>query len=48
MKVSLRRAVTRPEAIALQLASVAVFILLWTVLTSGEPEERVLSPLTIN
>jgi len=43
----LRTALTRPRALALQAASIAVFLLIWTLLTWGAPEQRILSPLTL-
>jgi len=47
MKVSLRRSLTRKKSLALQLATVAALFALWTLLTWGEAEQRVLSPLTL-
>ena len=47
MKIGLRTALTQPRALALQVGSVALILLLWTALTWGEPERRILSPLTV-
>src|SRR3989304_5934661 len=47
MRVGLRTALTRPRALALQVGAVALFLLVWTALTWGEPEQRILSPLTL-
>ena len=46
-KLGLRTALPRVPALAVQVGSIAVFLLLWTALTWGQPEERVLSPLTV-
>ena len=47
MNGALRKNLTRPLALALQVGSVAVVLLVWFLLTWGAPEERVLSPLTL-
>jgi ABC-type nitrate/sulfonate/bicarbonate transport system permease component len=47
MNGALRKNLTRPVALGLQAASVAVVLLVWFLLTWGAPEERVLSPLTL-
>lgn len=47
MKVHLRRPLGRMRAVGLQFASVAAFLVLWSLLTWGEPESRILSPLTV-
>jgi NitT/TauT family transport system permease protein len=47
MNGRLRTALRRPRALALSGAAVLAFFLVWTLLTWGEPEERILSPLTI-
>jgi NitT/TauT family transport system permease protein len=47
MKIRLRRSPGRTRALALQAATVAGFLALWALLTAGEPEARILSPLTL-
>jgi NitT/TauT family transport system permease protein len=47
MRVRLRRSLTRRRALLLQVGSVAAFFVIWTALTWGEPEKRMLSPLTV-
>ena len=47
MNASLRKSLPRSRILLLQLASVAAVLLLWTALTQGPAEERVLSPLTL-
>lgn len=47
IQANLRKALTRPLAIALQVGSVVTVLLLWFLLTLGSPEERILSPLTL-
>ena len=47
MNFDLRRALPRGRAVMLQAASVAVLLLVWTLLTWGEAESRILSPLTL-
>jgi NitT/TauT family transport system permease protein len=47
MKTTLRKPLTTWPSVLVQIASVAVMLVLWTLLTWGEPEKRVLSPLTL-
>lgn len=47
MRVRLRRSLLRSRALLLQVGSVAVFFLVWTACTWGEPEQRLLSPLAV-
>jgi ABC-type nitrate/sulfonate/bicarbonate transport system permease component len=47
MQVRLRKSLTRWRSLALQVGAVALFLVLWTLLTWGEPETRVLSPLAV-
>jgi NitT/TauT family transport system permease protein len=47
MKIRLRQSLGRTRAVALQTATVVVLFMLWALLTWGEPESRVLSPLTL-
>ncbi len=44
---SLRKALSQPYAIGLQIGSVAVVFGLWYLVTAGSPEDRILSPLTL-
>ena len=47
MNGGLRKSITRPMALALQVGSVVLVLLVWFLLTWGAPEERILSPLTL-
>ena len=47
MRVRLRRSLLRSRALMLQAGSVAVFFVVWTACTWGEPEQRLLSPLAV-
>jgi ABC-type nitrate/sulfonate/bicarbonate transport system permease component len=47
MKTALRKALSRPLAVGLQVASVLAVLGLWFGVTAGSPEERILSPLTL-
>lgn len=47
MKTALRKGLSKPIAIGLQVGSVIVILLLWFAVTAGHPEERLLSPLTL-
>lgn len=47
MHASLRKPLPRARALVLQLASVFAFLALWTALTWGPAESRLLSPLTV-
>jgi ABC-type nitrate/sulfonate/bicarbonate transport system permease component len=47
MKTALRKGLSQPVAIGLQVGSIAGVLLLWFAVTWGSPEERFLSPLTL-
>jgi len=47
MKIRLRRSLGRTRVVALQAATVVGFLVFWAFLTWGEPESRILSPLTV-
>jgi NitT/TauT family transport system permease protein len=47
VKLALRRSLDGRTVLVLQAAAVAALLAVWTVLTWGEPERRLLSPLTL-
>src|SRR5262245_54918667 len=47
MKITLRKPLAAWRGVLVQIASIAVLLLVWTLLTWGEPEKRVLAPLTL-
>jgi ABC-type nitrate/sulfonate/bicarbonate transport system permease component len=47
METALRKALSRPWAVGLQVGSVAAALGLWYLVTAGSAEERILSPLTL-